>query len=52
MRTDQVAAWISEPRFRSYLEASDGDYGRGWRDWPRPLGESSMLPVAFVATIS
>ncbi|HEY0280059.1 MAG TPA: hypothetical protein VGC32_17485 [Solirubrobacterales bacterium] len=28
MRTDQVAAWISESRFHSNLEASDGDHGR------------------------
>ena len=28
MRTDQVTVWISESRFRSYLEASDGDHER------------------------
>src|SRR6188768_2034685 len=28
MRPDQVAAWISESRFRAYLQARDGDHER------------------------
>jgi Abi-like protein len=28
VRPDQIAAWISESRFRSYLEASGGDHDR------------------------
>lgn len=28
MRPDQVAKWLGEPRFRAYLEASDGQHDR------------------------